>query len=293
MFARRRPSTTSGGARRGLGRGPCAHALGSSALAGSAAGSSAGFAGSLGASTASLTGSSLAGSAAGSAALGSSAGLVSAGLAGSAAACACEPVDRWASAKLDGVEQTLTTRDRDLLGGLGRGLGRLLGDGALARLLALGLLGGRLDDLRRRGLALDGGLGLLGGDDGLGGGRRGVGVLGEGGGRHGCLRVVGGVVERRWRCDIDFAHGRSTACGGGKKICYLRGKRGQKAAQRSAAAAAARVCGARAAAWWRTASSSNSRSGRFGAIHSAAGLLARKKARNRVALYLKGARDGR
>ena len=83
----------------------------------------------------------------------------------------CKPVDRWASAKLDGVEQTLTTRDRDLLGGLGRGLGRLLGDGALARLLALRLLrrGGRLDDLGRRGLALDGGLGLLGGDDRLGG----------------------------------------------------------------------------------------------------------------------------
>ena len=206
MFARRRPSTTSGGARRVLGREPCAHALGSSALAGSASlagsatswgsaagsldGSAAGSA-ALGSSTASLTGSlgassSFAGSAAGSAALGSSAGLAaSSGLVGSAAACACEPVDRWASAKLDGVEQTLTTRDRDLLGGLGRGLGRLLGDGALARLLALRLLGGRLDDLRRRGLALDGGLGLLGGDDGLGGGRRGVGVLGEGGGRHG------------------------------------------------------------------------------------------------------------
>ena len=69
--------------------------------------------------------------------------------------------------------------------GLGRGLLGRLGDGALARLLALRLLGGRRDDLRRRGLALDGGLGLLGGDDGLGGGRRGVGVLGEGGGRHG------------------------------------------------------------------------------------------------------------
>ena len=116
-------------------------------------------------------------------------------------AVAPEPVDRWASAKLDGVEQTLTTRDRDLLGGLGRGLGRLLGDGALARLLALRLLrrGGRLDDLGRRGLALDGGLGLLGGDDRLGGGRRGVGVLGEGGGRHGVPAAarVDGVVERR------------------------------------------------------------------------------------------------
>ena len=218
MFARRRPSTTSGGARRGLGRGPCAHALGSSAglassvlagsasLAGSAALGSSAAAASLGASTASLTGSlgasSLAGSATGSAALGSSAGLAaSSGLAGSAAACACKPVDRRASAKLDGVEQTVTTRDRDLLGGLGRGLGRLLGDGALARLLALRLLGGRLDDLRRRGLALDGGLGLLGGDDGLGGGRRGVGVLGEGGGRHGLPAAtrVEGVVERRWR----------------------------------------------------------------------------------------------
>ena len=41
--------------------------------------------------------------------------------------------DRWASEKLDGVEQTLTTRDRDLLGGLGRGLGRGPGRG-LARL---------------------------------------------------------------------------------------------------------------------------------------------------------------
>ena len=117
----------------------------------------------------------------------------------------CEPVDRWASAKLDGVEQTLTTRDRNLLGGLGRGLGRLLGDGALARLLALRLLGGRLDDLRRRGLALDGGLGLLGGDDRLGGGRRGVGVLGEGGGRHGCLRRRASTAW--WRVDgVDGAN---------------------------------------------------------------------------------------
>ena len=176
----------SGGARRALGRGPCAHALASSALAGSsAAGSLAGSATSLGA----------------SASLGASTAASSAGLAGSA--CVCEPVDRCDSEKLDGVEQTLTTRDRDLLGGLGRGLGRLLGDGALARLLALRLLGGRLDDLRRRGLALDGGLGLLGGDDRLGGGRRGVGVLGEGGGRHGF--ACGDA--RRWRGGASMAYG--------------------------------------------------------------------------------------
>ena len=215
-------------------------------MAGSAAGS-------LGASTASLTGSlgasSLAGSAAGSAALGSSAGLAaSSGLAGSAVACACKPVDRWASAKLDGVEQTLTTRDRNLLGGLGRGLGRLLGDGALARLLALGLLGGRLDDLRRRGLALDGGLGLLGGDDGLGGGRRGVGVLGEGGGRHesslrrGASRAV---VERRWRCDIDFAHWRGRCAAAGRRFVACAGNE-VKTRRSGALWLRRRVCEARA-----------------------------------------------
>ena len=32
-----------------------------------------------------------------------------------------------------------------------------------------------------------------------------------------------------------FAHWPARRCGGGKKICYLRGKRGKKAAQRSAA----------------------------------------------------------
>jgi hypothetical protein len=146
-------------------------------------------------------------------------------LAGSAAACACEPVDRWASAKLDGVEQTLTTRDRDLLGGLGRGLGRLLGDGALARLLALRLLGGRLDDLRRRGLALDGGLGLLGGDDGLGGGRRGVGVLGEGGGRHGlpaAARVEGGAATA-WTGRIDLRAGGIRRAAAGRRFVACAG----------------------------------------------------------------------
>ena len=134
----------------------------------------------------------------------------------------------------------MTTRDRNLLGGLGRGLLGRLGDGALARLLALRLPGGRLDDLRRRGLALDGGLGLLGGDDGLGGGRRGVGVLGEGGGRHGLRRRVS---SRAWWSVEEVATlilrtGGIRRAAAGRRFVACGGKRGQNAARRCAAAAA-------------------------------------------------------
>ncbi len=140
----------------------------------------------------------------------------------------------------------MTTRDRDLLGGLGRGLGGLLGDGALARLLALRLLGGRLDDLRRRGLALDGGLGLLGGDDRLGGGRRGVGVLGEGGGRHGlpaAARVQGASLA--WTGRIDLRAGGIRRAAAGRRFVACAGNEVKK--QRSGALRLRRrVCAARA-----------------------------------------------
>ena len=105
-------------------------------------------------------------------------------------------------------------------------------------------------------------------------------------------RRVEGVVAMAWTGRIDLRAGGIRRAAAGRRFVACAGnevKRQRSGARRLrrrvCAARALRRGGGRRAAQILAAVD-------FGAIHSAAGPLARKKARNRVALYLKGARDG-